>query len=305
MTTFDETQFPSDDYDPTRALVSMLSLEPDHPLRTTEDIFVGRTIAPETPRVYGGQVFGQSVMAASRTVDPERPIHSMHGYFLRPGDVSQPITFGVERMRDGRSFSARRVHAYQNGEVILSAIASFQQPARGIEHQEPMPTGIPEPEDLKSSEELWGGIDHPMAQRVVRGRPFEIRHVTDPIYLRPSEVHEPVNTVWFKTHGRLPDDPRIHRAAIAYASDYTPMDPILRRHGFIWAQEGLSLASLDHAIWWHRPARADEWLLYTQTSPNASSARGLACGRIFSRDGELVATTTQEALVRVPEEDIS
>jgi len=304
VSTFEESESPSHIVDPTQALVSMLSLEPEQPLRTTEDIFVGHTIAPESDRIFGGQVFGQAVMAASRTVDPDRPVHSMHGYFLRPGDVSIPVTFGVERMRDGRSFSARRVHAYQNGQVILSAIASFQEPAPGLEHQEPMPSGIPDPDSLKSSEELWGDIDHPFARWVVRARPFEIRHVTDPIYVTPPGRHEPVNTVWFRTHGRLPDDPRIHQAAIAYASDYTPMDPILRRHGFMWAHPGLSLASLDHAIWWHRPARADEWLLYTQTSPNASSARGLACGRIFTREGELVATTTQEALVRVPDEDL-
>lgn len=299
MSTFHETQVPADDYDPTRSLLRMLDLEPHEPLRTTEDIFVGHTVGPETPRVFGGQVFGQSVMAASRTVDPGRPIHSMHGYFLRPGDVTQPITFGVERMRDGRSFSARRIHAYQDGKVILSSIASFQTPAPGIEHQEQMPSDIPAADDLPSPKELWGHLDHPLARRVVHGRPFEIRYITDPIYIEPSTSREHVNAVWFRTHHALPDDPLIHRAAIAYASDYTPMDPILRGHGKTWLDPDLTLASLDHAIWWHREARADEWLLYVQNSPNASSSRGLACGRIFAQDGTLVATTTQEAMVRV------
>ncbi len=303
MSTFHDSQVPAEDFDPTRSLLSMLDLEPNTPLRTTEDIFVGYTVSPETPRVFGGQVFAQSVMAASRTVDRDRPIHSMHGYFLRPGDVTKPITFGVERMRDGRSFSARRIHAYQDGKVILSSIASFQTHAPGIEHQEPMPTDIPEPESLRSPKELWGHLDHPLARRVVHGRPFEIRYITDPIYLKPSESREPVNAVWFKTHGALPDDPLIHRAAIAYASDYTPMDPILRGHGKTWQDPGLTMASLDHAIWWHRQARADEWLLYVQNSPNASNSRGLSCGRIFDREGLLVATTTQEAMVRVREDD--
>ncbi|WP_443094630.1 acyl-CoA thioesterase [Rothia koreensis] len=299
MSTFQDSQFPSENDDPTDSLVRMLDVEPSTPLRTTEDIFVGHTLAPETPRVFGGQVFAQSAMAASRTVDDDRPIHSMHGCFLRPGDVTQPIVFGVERMRDGRSFSARRIHAYQEGQVILSSIASFQTPAEGLEHHEPMPDDVPDPDTLPSPEQLWGHVDHPLAQRVVHGRPFEIRYVTEPIYLKPSESREPVNAVWFRTHRKLPDDPVVHRAAIAYASDYTPMDPILRRHGMAWIDPHLTMASLDHAIWWHRDARADDWLLYTQASPNASSSRGLACGRIFDRHGALVATTIQEAMVRV------
>ncbi|MCP3425770.1 acyl-CoA thioesterase II [Rothia sp. AR01] len=283
----------------------MLDLEPTEPLRTTEDIFVGRTVGPETRRVFGGQVLGQSVIAAARTVAEDRAVHSLHGYFLRPGDVTRPITFGVERMRDGGSFSARRVHAYQEGRVILSCIASFQSEDEGLEHQEPMPEGIPDPESLPSPADLWGHIDSPLAQRVVRGRPFDLRYVTEPIYLRASEDRSAENAVWFKTHSALPDDPRIHRAAIAYASDYTPMDPILRRHGRSWADIGMNMASLDHAIWWHREARADEWLLYVQTSPNASNTRGLACGRIFDAAGRLIASTAQEGLVRLPERSAS
>ncbi len=300
VNTFDDHRTPEGDFDPTDALLSMLDLEPSEPLRTTEDIFVGRTVGPETRRIFGGQVLGQSVIAAARTVGEDRAVHSLHGYFLRPGDVTRPITFGVERMRDGGSFSARRVHAYQEGKVILSCIASFQSEEEGLEHQERMPEGIPDPESLPSAADLWGHIDHPLAQRVVRGRPFDLRYVTEPIYLRPSAERSAENAVWFKTYSSLPDDPRIHRAAIAYASDYTPLDPILRRHGRSWAEIGMSMASLDHAIWWHRPARADEWLLYVQSSPTASGARGLAGGRIFDREGRLVASTAQEGLVRLP-----
>lgn len=301
MNSFDESRVPATDHDPTAALLSMLELEPEAPIRTTEDIFVGHTVSPETPRVYGGQVLAQSAMAATRTVPEDRPIHSLHGYFLRPGDVTQPITFGVERMRDGGSFSARRIHAYQNGQVILSALASFQVQQTGLEHQETMPEGVPEPESLPSPADLLGRIQDPRAHRIAFGRPFELRYVSDPIFLQPSGTREASSAVWFRTYSRLPDDPGIHRAAIAYASDYTPIEPILRRHGQSWTAQGLMAATLDHAIWWHREARADEWLLYSQHSPNASGSRGLACGRIFDREGRLVATTTQEALIRVPE----
>ncbi|MFI7483050.1 acyl-CoA thioesterase [Kocuria sp. M1R5S2] len=287
--------------DPTQALLEMLDLADVGGARTLEDIFVGRSLSPARNRVYGGQVLAQSATAAMRTVDPERIIHSLHGYFLRPGDVSEPITFGVERVRDGRSFSARRVHAYQGGKAILSCIASFQIPAQGLEHQDEAPRGLPEPESLPSAVELLGHVDLPEAQAVAFERPFDIRYVTEPIYFRPDTRGEPYNAVWIKTLKPLPDDPAIHRAALAYASDYTLLEPILRMHGKTWMEPGMNLASLDHAMWWHREARADEWLLYVQSSPNASSARGLGVGRMFTRDGRLVATTAQEGMMRFPE----
>ncbi|ALU40363.1 acyl-CoA thioesterase II [Kocuria flava] len=287
--------------DPTQALVEMLDLADGGGARTLEDIFVGHTVMSPRSRVYGGQVLAQATTAAMRTVDEERVVHSLHAYFLRPGDVSEPITFGVERIRDGRSFSARRVHAYQRGRAILSAIASFQVPAAGLEHQDEAPRGMPDPESLPSARELLGHIDAPEARAVAYERPFDIRYITEPIYFRPDRSGEPYNAVWIKTLKPLPDDPDVHRAALAYASDYTLLEPVLRLHGKTWVEPGMNIASLDHAMWWHRQARADEWVLYVQSSPNASSARGLGVGRMFTRDGVLIATTAQEGMLRFPE----
>jgi acyl-CoA thioesterase-2 len=245
-------------------------------------------------------VLAQSLIAGSRTVPEGRGVHSMHGYFLRPGDANKPITFGVQRLRDGRSFSARRVHAYQEGMPILSMIASFQEADEGIEHQSEMPAGIPGPESLPSTADLLGKYDHPVARHWAYERPFDIRHVDPALYVSAKGGKEPRNAVWMKTFGPMPDDPELHRAALAYASDYTILESILRKHGMSWITPGMSVASLDHAMWWHRPVRVDEWLLYVQESPSAQGARGLATGRIFSRDGLHVATVAQEGMIRVP-----
>jgi acyl-CoA thioesterase-2 len=290
--------------DTTEMLLDLLDLNGEPEARTEEDIFTGRSPVQPRQRVFGGQVLGQSVVAASRTVDGDRPIHSLHGYFLRPGDALKPITFGVQRLRDGRSFSARRVHAYQNGEPIMSLIASFQAPAEGIEHQEPMPADIPDPETLPSSADILGRIDDPMAQDWAYNRPFDVRYVEPPIYFPTPEMarqRTAHNTVWLKTTGPMPDDQALHRAALAYASDYTILESAMRRHGLPWTTPGLSVASLDHAMWWHRPVRVDEWLLYVQASPSASGARGLGLGRIYNRAGDLVASVAQEGMVRLPE----
>ncbi|WP_144792163.1 acyl-CoA thioesterase II [Kocuria palustris] len=279
----------------------MLRLADGGGARTHEDIFVGRTLSAVRGSVYGGQVMAQSVTAAMRTVEqPEWPIHSMHAYFLRAGDIREPITFGVERMRDGRSFSTRRVHAYQFGATIFSGIFSFQAPADGVTHQDRMPQGMPDPESLPTAEALLRGVPLSAARTVIE-RPFDIRYITEPLYLKPDEDREPFNAVWVRTHSRLPDDPQLHQAALAYVSDYVMLEPALRRHGKVWTQKGMSMASLDHAMWWHRPARADEWLLYVQTSPSASGARALGEGRMFDREGRLVATTMQEGMMRLPE----
>ncbi|WP_372700082.1 acyl-CoA thioesterase [Arthrobacter sp. JSM 101049] len=284
------------------SLVGLLDLEGDGLTRTDEDIFVGRTPPQSRDRVFGGQVLGQSIIAASRTVDGERPIHSMHGYFLRPGDVKLPITFGVERLRDGRSFSARRVHAYQKGQPILSMIASFQEPADGLEHQVEMPDGIPDPESLPTTADVIGKVNHPIAREWAFQRPFDIRYVAKPIYFEPPSGTErtATNAVWMKTYEQLPDDPALHRAALAFGSDYTLLESVLRRHGLPWITPGMSVASLDHAMWWHRDVKVDDWLLYVQESPSSSGARGLGQGRFFTRDGRLVATVAQEGMVRVP-----
>jgi acyl-CoA thioesterase-2 len=262
------------------------------------DVFRGQSQPQPGGRVFGGQVLAQAIVAAQLTVDADRVAHSMHGYFVRAGDSSEPITFAVERLRDGRSFSARRTHALQSGRPILSMIASFQLPADGLEHQAPMPT-VPPPEALPSLEERFAGrADATMLQRL-RRRPIDLRHVEQPIHLDPAEP-APRQSVWIRASARLPDDPRLHQAVLAYASDLTLLEPTLRAHGRSWSQPGLRAASLDHAMWWHRPGRADEWLLYVAESPSASGARGLNLGRIYTRDGVLVASTAQEGLLRMP-----
>jgi acyl-CoA thioesterase-2 len=263
-----------------------------------EDTFLGQSQPQPGGRVFGGQVLAQSLVAAQRTVDPARSVHSMHGYFLRAGDSGEPITFAVERLRDGGSFSARRVHALQFGRPILSMIASFQSRSDGLEHQAPMPPA-PDPESLPSLLDRYAEhADAAVLQRL-RRRPIDVRHVDPPIHLEPAPA-SPRQAVWIRASSQLPDDPRLHEAVLAYASDLTLLEPTLRAHGISWSQPGLRAASLDHAMWWHRPARADEWLLYESESPSASGARGLNLGRIFRRDGVLVASTAQEGLLRVP-----
>jgi acyl-CoA thioesterase-2 len=287
-------------HDPLSGLLAALDLT-DTGARTSEDIFTGPSMFMPTGRVFGGQVLAQSLVAAVRTVPDDRAVHSVHGYFLRPGDVELPITFSVDRIHDGRSFSTRRTQAYQTGQPILSMIASFQTDDGGLDHETPMPEGIPDPETLRSTAEAVEGIDHPMARFWATQRAFDIRHVDEPIYARPDADRRPRQAVWMKTVGPMPDDENLHRAALAYASDYAILEPILREHGVAWSTPGLKVASLDHAMWWHRFARVDEWLLYVQESPTASGGRGLALGRIYRRDGALVASVAQEGMVRVPD----
>lgn len=286
--------------DPTTSLIELLDLGELEGARTDEDIFMGPSQRQPRQRVFGGQVLAQSLIAANRTVDPARHVHSMHGYFLRPGDANQPITFGVQRLRDGRSFSARRVHAYQDGTPILSMIASFQEDDEGLDHQSEMPVGIPEPESLPSTADLLGKYDHPVARHWAYERPIDIRHVDPALYVSANGAKEARNAVWMKTFGPMPDDANLHRAALAYASDYTILESILRKHGLSWVTPGMSVASLDHAMWWHRPVRVDQWLLYVQESPSAQGARGLATGKIFDREGRHVASVAQEGMVRIP-----
>lgn len=286
--------------DPIAGLLASLDLT-DTGARTNEDIFTGPSQWMPLGRVFGGQVLAQSVVAATRTVADDRSIHSLHGYFLRPGDVEMPITFAVDRIHDGRSFSTRRTQAYQNGLPILSMIASFQDEDPGLDHQVSFPEGVPSPESLVSDEELLTAIDHPIAQYWATGRAFEMRHVEEPVYLTKATDRVAHQAVWMKALARLPDDPGLHRAAIAYASDYSILESVLRRHGVTWGTPGLKVASLDHAMWWHRFGRADEWMLYLQESPTAIGGRGLATGRIFNREGVLLATVAQEGMIRVPE----
>ncbi|WP_207207170.1 acyl-CoA thioesterase [Agromyces binzhouensis] len=281
-------------------LLSALRLT-DTGARTDEDIFTGPSQWMPRGRVFGGQVLAQSIIAASNTVPDDRPIHSMHGYFLRPGDVEHPITFSVDRIHDGRSFSTRRTQAFQHGQPILSLIASFQTRDEGFEHQIEMPHDLPDPETLPSTADVLGKLDHDVARYWSSERAFDVRHIPSPVYLTVEGERMPHQVVWMKAFGRLPDDVRQHRAALAYASDYSILEPVLRAHGIAWATPGLKIASLDHAMWWHRDARVDEWLLFTMDSPSASGGRGLSLGRIYTRDGRLVASVAQEGMVRVPD----
>ncbi|GAA2232554.1 acyl-CoA thioesterase II [Herbiconiux moechotypicola] len=283
--------------DPLAGFLTTLDLV-DTGARTSEDIFTGPSQWMPHGRVFGGQVLAQALVAAIRTVDPDRVVHSLHGYFLRPGDSTQGITFAVDRLHDGRSFSTRRTQAYQNGVPILSVIQSFQVEDEGFEHQVEMPAGLPEPESLPSAVEVLSAVDHPVARTWAEERAFDMRHVPSPLYFSVEGERVAHQAVWLRALGRLPDDPNIHRAALAYASDYTVLEPVMRRHGVAWARPDLKLASLDHAMWWHRFARADEWLLYTQRSPSASGGRGLAFGEIYDRGGRLIASVAQEGMVR-------
>jgi acyl-CoA thioesterase-2 len=299
----DATQNAPDDVgldpDPVASMLAVLNLSGSD-ARTTEDIFTGTSQSMPLGRVYGGQVLAQSIVAAERTLSEDRTVHSMHGYFLRPGDSNKGITFAVDRIHDGRSFSTRRTQAFQEGVPIFSMIASFQDEDPGLEHQQPMPSGLPAPEDLPDLEDHLKGL-HPMTKRLFADRPVDVRHIPSPIYLGFEGEHAPHQAVWVRARRPLPDDPAIHRAALAYLSDFTIQESILRAHGVSWATPGLKVASLDHAMWWHRPGRVDEWMLYVQESPSARGGRGLATGRVYSADGTLVASVAQEITVRVPD----
>ena len=268
--------------------------------RTREDIFTGHSQPMPSGRVFGGQVMAQALVAAQRTISPERHAHSMHGYFLRPGDLELPITFSVDRIHDGRSFSTRRTQAYQDGLPILSMIASFQDDDPGLDHQLEMPEGVPAPETLPSTADSLAGVEHPIARAWAMERSFDVRHVPSPIYLSVEGEHTETQAVWMKTLGAMPDDRNLHQAALVYASDFSIQESVLRRHGLPWSTPGLKIASLDHAMWLHRPGRVDDWLLYVQESPTAVGGRGLAQGRVYTRDGVLIASVAQEITVRVP-----
>jgi acyl-CoA thioesterase II len=266
-----------------------------------DDVYVGESHPTPHGRVFGGQVLAQAVLAAQRTAPPDRPVHSMHAYFLRAGDSHEPITFAVDRLRDGRSFSARRVQALQFGRPILSMIASFQLPAPGLDHAAPMPQAPP-PELLPSLSDRADGptADDAWLRYRLRHRPIDVRHVEPSPHAEPAQMARE-QAIWLRTYGALPDDPALHAAVLAYASDYTLIEVVLRAHGISWSRPGLRTASLDHAMWWHRPVRVDEWVLYVQDTPSASGSRGLGLGRMYAADGTLVATVGQEGMIRVPD----
>jgi acyl-CoA thioesterase II len=278
-------------------LLNLLDLEP-----SGRDIFIGRSPATGWKRVFGGQVVAQAGIAATRTVDESRPIHSLHGYFLRPGDPATPIFYHVERYRDGQSFTTRGILARQNGEIIFTMLASFHRPEVGLQHQLPMPSVLP-PEKLLPDEELLRGkgqaISLTMQNYLSRDRPIELRPVDPENYVNPRPGGPARRDIWFRAKSPLPDDPAIHQSVFAYGSDLTIIEAALDPHGKNLFDSNLMMASLDHAIWYHRPFRADQWLLYSQDSPAASGARGFNRGLVFTRGGEIVASVTQEALMRL------
>lgn len=290
-----------DDLDPMERLREVLTLTENPRDEHGRSNYSGPSHWMPTGRVFGGQILAQGAIASAATVEADRAMHSMHGYFLRAGDVSKPVDYEVEVLRDGRSFSQRRVLASQNGTPILAVTASFQIPDHGIEHQEPLTVEVPGPDELPTAASLLAGAP-PIAQLAFDGyRAFDIRHIPSPIYLSVEGERTSHQAVWLKTLGTLDGDQALHRAALAYASDYTILEPILRRHGLPWVYRGLNAASLDHAMWFHRDARVDEWLLYVQLSPSAQGGRGLSMGRIYNQEGALIASVAQEGMVRIPE----
>jgi acyl-CoA thioesterase-2 len=276
-------------------LVELLSLE-----RIEQNIFRGQSQDLGWGAVFGGQVLGQSLSAAEQTVPNDHTVHSLHGYFLRQGAVNQPIVYDVDCIRDGRSFTTRRVVAIQKGRAIFNMSASFQRPEEGFEHYGDMPETVG-PEDLLSERELLerfaDAIPKALRKQATCERPIEIRPIDPSNPVRP--VPRPASKrVWFRTIDRLPDNVSIHQYLLAYASDFHLLTTAMLPHGVSWLTPGMQVASVDHAMWFHRPFRMDDWLLYVMESPSASNARGLVRGQIFNRQGALVASTAQEGLMR-------
>jgi acyl-CoA thioesterase-2 len=276
-------------------LVKLLELE-----RIEERIFRGESRDLGGGRVFGGQVLGQALTAASYTVEG-RQVHSLHAYFLVGGDVNAPIVYEVDVARDGKSFSNRRVVAVQHGQPIFNMTASFQVPEQGLEHAAAMPK-VPGPEGLADVRELppdvLDKVPEKMRRFLAHERPFEFRPV-EPVHVVAPPRVAPVRHIWIKTVDPLPDNADLHRNVLAYVSDYQLVSTAMLPHGVSFAEGNVQLASLDHAMWFHRPFRVDDWLLYAMESPNASGGRGLARGQLFTRDGRLVASTVQEGVVRV------
>jgi len=276
-------------------LLSLLSLE------TIElGLYRGNSQSLGMPQVFGGQVIGQALSATKHTLDDPRPVHSLHSYFLRPGDASKPIIYDVERLRDGRSISTRRVKAIQNGKPIFFMTASFHVEAKGLEHQATMPV-VTGPENLTSTRErirtlaLESSI--PIPERFEQKSPIEIRPVESFNPLKP-EATTPFRHVWMKTRGALPDDPRVHKYMLAYASDMAFLPVAGQPHGISFFTKNFQMATIDHSMWFHRDFRFDDWLLYQIESPSATNQRGFVIGKFFDQKGRLVASTAQEGVMR-------
>jgi acyl-CoA thioesterase II len=277
-------------------LLSILDLE-----KLEHNLYRGRSPKVNWQRVFGGQVIGQALVAAQRTVEPDRYVHSLHAYFMRPGDTTVPIIYQVERLRDGGSFTTRRVTAIQHGHAIFSLESSFQVEEKGLEHQIPMPGDVPRPDTLKTQREL---LEHATeAPEIIRRfwareRPLEIRPVTLEHYTSREKL-PPEQNIWIRTTGPVPADRGIQAAVLAYLSDMTLLDTSTFPHGRAIFDADLQVASLDHAMWFHRPHPLDGWLLYTQDTPSSSGSRGFTRGSLYAEDGTLIASVAQEGLIRL------
>ena len=275
-------------------LIELLDLEP-----IEVNIFRGTQPDEDRQRVFGGQVAGQALVAAARTVDePGRRVHSLHAYFLRPGDPCVPILYEVDRLRDGRSFTTRRVVAIQHGRPIFNLQASFHDPEPGLDYHMAAPLDVPPPESLPTYRERMERHRDRIGAWLDRPRPIDTRYAPPDPALEPG-IKTEGQLVWMRADGTLPDDPVLHACIVTYASDMTLLDTALRPSGISGLSHDLMMASLDHAMWFHRPFRADDWLLYQQRSLSSSSSRGLAGGSIFTSDGRLAVSVVQEGLIRV------
>ncbi|ALE04866.1 acyl-CoA thioesterase (plasmid) [Arthrobacter sp. ERGS1:01] len=249
------------------------------------------------PKSYGGDMVAQCAAAMMRSVESDRKLHSMHSYFMRPVDIGAAVRYEVEILRDGRGYSTRSVRGYQNGKTVFAAMGSFHVPEAGSEYQPAMPAAV-DPESLRSAAEVLDGVPGPAADYWANGRSFDMRHIPGPVYVQVEGEATPTQAIWVKAFDSLPDDPDLHRTALAYVCDYTILEPLLRVNGLSWTSPGLVTASLDHSIWFHRDGRADDWVLYAQEAVSGQHNRGLAMGRFFSRNGTLLATVAQEGMVR-------
>jgi acyl-CoA thioesterase II len=276
-------------------LIKVMTLE-----RLEINLFRGESRDIGSPQVFGGQVLGQALVAATATVE-QRVVHSLHAYFLRRGDFNSPIVYEVDRAWDGKNFATRRIIAIQHGQQIFNMSASFQVPAAGVDHQNLMPD-VPPPEELQDLESHYRNVENlpSYARRVLeRRRPFEFRPVQAPILTQP-QTSPPLKYVWLRAVDTLPDDEALHRCLLAYVSDFHLLETALMPHAVSRMSPNLVLASIDHAMWFHRSVRVDDWLLYATDSPSASGSRGFTRGSLFARDGRLVASTSQEGLIRMP-----
>ncbi len=279
--------------DDLRVLLRILDLAEEGP-----DIFIGQHPEKVWSRTFGGQLVAQAIVAAGRTVGPERPVHAVNAHFVRGGDTKKPIEYHVDRHRDGRSFANRTVTAYQDGQELFVMLAAFQDYGKGLEHGTPLPE-VADPEGLPRVEESFAGLEDKLEMFVNAPHPIDMRYTNDPAWIMKGKGESlDYNRVWMRTDGPLPEDPIIHVAALAYSSDTTVLDSIITTHGLSWGHDRILAATVNHSIWFHRPFRFDDWSLYATESPVAAGSRGLARGHFYSRGGDLLATTVQEGVIR-------